>query len=75
MAFRAPIKVCFSDIDNAGIVYYPRFVHYFHLAIEEFFSAVLKVDYADVLHKEKVSFPTVHLESDFRSRLKWILKD
>ena len=71
MAFRAPIKVCFSDIDNAGIVYYPRFVHYFHLAIEEFFSAVLKVDYADVLHKEKVSFPTVHLESDFRSRLKY----
>ena len=39
MPFRAPIKVCFSDIDNAGIVYYPRFTHYFHLAMEEFFSS------------------------------------
>jgi 4-hydroxybenzoyl-CoA thioesterase len=69
MAFRAHIKVCFGDIDNAGIVYYPRFVHYFHLAIEEFFIAELGVDFADVLHKRKVSLPTVHLESDFRRRL------
>ena len=35
MTFRTPIKVCFGDIDNAGIVYYPRFMHYFHLAIED----------------------------------------
>jgi len=71
MAFRTPIKVCFSDIDNAGIVYYPRFMHYFHLAIEEFFSKQLEVDFADVLHKRNVSFPTVHVESDFRRRLKY----
>ena len=71
MCFRASIKVHFSDIDNAGIVYYPRFAHYFHLAMEEFFGAVLKIDYADALHKKKVSFPAVHLEADFRSRLKY----
>ncbi len=71
MAFRAPIKVCFSDIDNAGIVYYPRFLHYFHLAMEEFFRCELGIDYADVLHKHNVSLPTVHVESDFRQRLKY----
>ncbi|MBN1847665.1 MAG: acyl-CoA thioesterase [Deltaproteobacteria bacterium] len=71
MAFRAPIRVCFSDIDNAGIVYYPRFVHYFHLAMEGFFADELGIDYADVLHKRKVSFPTVHLESDFRRRMRY----
>jgi len=71
MAFRAPIKVCFSDIDNAGIVYYPRFLHYFHLAMEEFFRCELGIDYADVLHKHNVSLPTVHVESDFRRRLKY----
>ena len=32
---------------------------------------VLKIDYADALHKKKVSLPTVHLEADFRSRLKY----
>ncbi|OGP54521.1 MAG: hypothetical protein A2Y65_10895 [Deltaproteobacteria bacterium RBG_13_52_11] len=71
MAFRAPIKVSFSDIDNAGIVYYPRFVHYFHLAMEEFFSSELGIDYADVLHERNVAFPTVHLEADFRRRMRY----
>jgi 4-hydroxybenzoyl-CoA thioesterase len=71
MAFRAPIKVSFSDIDNAGIVYYPRFVHYFHLAMEEFFSSELGIDYAAVLRDRNVSFPTVHLEADFRRRMRY----
>ena len=71
MAFRTLIKVCFGDIDNAGIVYYPRFMHYFHLAMEEFFAHELEIDYADVIHQHGVSLPTVHLESDFRRRLRY----
>ena len=71
MPFRAPIKVCFSDIDNAGIVYYPSFIHYFHLAMEEFFAGEMGIEYADVLHKRNLSLPTVHLESDFRRRLRY----
>jgi 4-hydroxybenzoyl-CoA thioesterase len=69
MTFRTPIKVCFGDIDNAGIVYYPRFMHYFHLAIEEFFGSGLGINYAEVLHKRNLSLPTVRVESDFRRRL------
>jgi 4-hydroxybenzoyl-CoA thioesterase len=71
MPFRALIKVCFSDIDNAGIVYYPRFMHYFHLAMEEFFANEMGIEYADVLHQHNLSLPTVHLESDFRRRLRY----
>ena len=71
MPFRTLIKVCFSDIDNAGIVYYPRFIHYFHLAMEEFFAGEMGIEYADVLHKRNPSLPTVHLESDFRRRLRY----
>ena len=71
MAFRASIKVCFADIDNAGIVYYPKFMHYFHLAMEEFFSAVFGMDYSKVLHEHNVACPAVHLESDFRRRIRY----
>jgi 4-hydroxybenzoyl-CoA thioesterase len=71
MPFRTPIKVCFGDIDNAGIVYYPRFMHYFHLAMEEFFTSEVGIGYADVLSKHNVSLPTVHLECDFRRRLRY----
>jgi 4-hydroxybenzoyl-CoA thioesterase len=71
MSFRTPIKVCFGDIDNAGIVYYPRFMHYFHLAMEEFFASEMGIDFAEVLHRRNLSLPTVHLESDFRQRLRY----
>lgn len=71
MPFRTSIKVCFADIDNAGIVYYPRFFHYFHLAMEDFFAGGMGIDYSDVLHKYKVSFPAVHAEADFKKKLKF----
>ena len=71
MAFRAPIKVCFSDIDYAGIVYYPRFLHYFHVAMEEFFGAELGMDYPMVLIDHRIGFPTVHLETDFSKPLNY----
>jgi 4-hydroxybenzoyl-CoA thioesterase len=71
MPFQKPIKICFGDIDNAGIVYYPRLIHYFHLAMEEFFSSEMGVDDADVLHKHNVSLPTVHREANFRRRLRY----
>jgi len=65
------MKVCFGDIDNAGIVYYPRFVHYFHLALEEFFSAELGLDYATLVRNHCLGFPTVRLETDFKKRLRY----
>jgi 4-hydroxybenzoyl-CoA thioesterase len=39
--------------------------------VEEFFSKQLGIDFADVLHERNVSLPTVHVESDFRKRLKY----
>ena len=71
MAFSAHLKVCFGDIDNAGIVYYPRFLHYFHVALEELFSTELEIEKARVLQEHRMAFPTVHLESDFRRRLRF----
>ncbi len=71
MAFRAHLKVCFGDIDNAGIVYYPRFLHYFHVALEDFFADELGIPYASVMRKFNLAFPTVHLEGDFRRPLRF----
>ena len=71
MAFRAKLKICFGDIDHAGIIYYPRFVHYFHVALEEFFTCELGVDYPTVMHKYNFAFPTVHLSADFHKKLRF----
>ncbi len=65
MTFRAKLKVRFGDIDQAGIVYYPRFLHYFHVALEEFFEVELGIDYPTLIKQHRIGFPTVHLETDF----------
>jgi len=65
MAFRSQLKIRFGDIDRAGIVYYPRFLHYFHVALEEFFASELDVEYPTVVNKHRIGLPTVHLETDF----------
>ena len=71
MAYRARLKVRFGDIDQAGVVYYPRFLHYFPVAMEEFFSAEVGMDYARVLLDHRFGFPVVHLEADFRRPLRY----
>ncbi len=65
MAFRTQIPVRFGDEDHAGIVYFPRFFHFFHCAFEDFFAAHGK-RYKDVLDEEQTGWPAVHLETDFR---------
>ena len=65
MPFEFEKKVRFGEIDEAGIVYYPRFFDYYHLAMEEFFEHAVNVPYAEVIKQWKVGFPTVRVEADF----------
>ena len=41
MPFECRIPVRFGDIDIAKIVYYPRFLHFCHVAMEEMFGHVI----------------------------------
>jgi 4-hydroxybenzoyl-CoA thioesterase len=66
--FRAHLLVRFGDIDEAGFVYYPRLVHYFHVAMEEFFANVLGVDYPTFLAEHRLGLPTARLEDDHQGR-------
>ena len=65
MAFNSQLKIRFGDIDRAGIVYYPRFMHYFHVALEEFFANALGIEYHAMVETHRIGLPTVHLETDF----------
>lgn len=71
MTFNTNLKVRFGDIDHAGIVYYPRFLHYFHVALEEFFAAEVGIPYHQVIDRRRIGFPTVRLEIDFRRPLRF----
>ena len=65
MAFTFSLPVPYGAVDYARIVYYPQFLHFCHVAMEEMFAAVVQVSYPDALQKEKVGYPTVRSEVDF----------
>ena len=65
MPFTFSLPVRYGSIDYARIVYYPQFLHFCHIAMEEMFAAVVGVTYPDALQKEKVGYPTVKSEAEF----------
>jgi len=66
--FRHAQPVRFGDVDHAGIVYYPRFFHYCHVAFEELFGSA---GYRRLLDERKIGFPAVHVEFDFAHPLRF----
>jgi 4-hydroxybenzoyl-CoA thioesterase len=64
------VKVRFGDVDPAGVVYYPRFMHYFHVAFEEFMEERVRIPYDDLVEKERIGFPTVRVDAEFTGPVK-----
>ncbi|MCA8951355.1 MAG: acyl-CoA thioesterase [Planctomycetes bacterium] len=64
-AWRTRLRYRFGDIDDAGIAYYPKLLHYFHCAFEDWWSDGLGRPYPTVLHEDKLGLPAVKLEAEF----------
>jgi len=64
--FVTPYMVRFADVDNAGIFYYPRFFHAFHVAFETWWERDVGRSYYQVIRKDRIGFPAVHIEVDFK---------
>jgi 4-hydroxybenzoyl-CoA thioesterase len=72
MSFTFATPVRFADIDHAGIVYYPRFFHLFHVAFEELWRARIGPRaYSELIDRDKVGFPAVRAECDFKEPLRF----
>jgi len=72
VTFTCTTPVRFSDIDHAGIVYYPRFFHLFHLAFEELWRERLGPRaYAQLLDTDRVGFPAVKADCEFVAPLRF----
>lgn len=69
-SFETSLVVRFADIDHAGIVYYPRFLHYCHVAYEDFLETRLGIPLKELLDDRRVGFPTVKAEVDFMRPLR-----
>jgi 4-hydroxybenzoyl-CoA thioesterase len=69
MAYTSTQKIRFDDVDGAGIVYYPRFLHLCHAAFEDFFDDVAPFSYPALISERRLGFPTVHIDADFKAPL------
>lgn len=70
--FRYSMPVRFADVDHAGIVYYPVFFHYFHIAFEEFFRARMGGRaYVELLDQDRIGFPAVKVECEYKAPLRF----
>jgi len=72
VSFTYSTPVRFADVDHAGIVYYPRFFHLFHVAFEELWRARIGPKaYSDIIDRQRIGFPAVKAECEFKSPLKF----
>ncbi|MFO0677642.1 MAG: thioesterase family protein [Polyangiaceae bacterium] len=66
--YECPVR--FEDVDAARIVFFPRFFHYAHEAMEAFFDR-LPGGYHGLVLGRNVGLPAVHVEADFKSPLRY----
>lgn len=69
--FATQIRVRFGHVDPAGIAYYPRIFEYVHAVTEELWEQHVGVRYDHLIMLQKIGFPLVHSEVDFRLPLRF----
>ncbi len=71
MVFSKRYRYRFGDIDDAGIAYYPALLHYFHMAMEDWWYDGIGTPYPTVIHDERFGLPAVHIDADFFAPIRY----
>jgi len=69
--FVTQLDVRFGDVDPAGIAYYPRIFEFVHQATEALWDVHVGRRYFYLLSEEKLGFPLVHSQVDFKRPLRF----
>jgi 4-hydroxybenzoyl-CoA thioesterase len=70
-SFTTSVQVRFGHVDPAGIVYFPRIYDYIHEVFEEVWERHVDERYYKILCEDKIGFPLVHSEVDFKRPLRF----
>ena len=66
--YQRPIR--FDEVDLAGIVFFARYAHFAHEAVENFFDE-LDGGYPALIQKRRIGLPIRQFEADFRAPLRY----
>lgn len=65
MPFETVTQVRFSQVDAAGIVFYPRYFEMLNAAVEDWCAQQLCADFKSLHIDQHIGLPTVKLEAEF----------
>jgi 4-hydroxybenzoyl-CoA thioesterase len=68
MSYTCEFPIRFNDIDAAGIVYFPRLLHFCHCALEDFVTDRSPRSYRRYV-QDGIVFPVVRVEGGFFERV------
>lgn len=71
MSHRLALAIRFADVDPAGIVYFPRYFHFCHVGMEEYFASVVGVPYPELIARHGLGLPAVKSEAEHRLPLRY----
>jgi 4-hydroxybenzoyl-CoA thioesterase len=71
MPFSTQLTVNFGDTDPAALVYFPNIFHYCHIVMERFFEERCGTGYSTLIQEQKLGFPTVQIQAEFKSALSY----
>lgn len=69
MSYTKRIPIRLDDVDFAQVLYFPRQVHLFVVALEDFFKEALGLDWLRMHTVDNVAIPTVDLQVTYRRPL------
>jgi 4-hydroxybenzoyl-CoA thioesterase len=71
VSLRYRLDARFGDFDSAGIVYFPRYLHFCHIGMEEYFRHVVGIDYPVFVNEHRLGLPTVRTEVEHRRPIRY----
>lgn len=71
MTFSREFPIRFGAVDQARVIYYPRYFDLFHRTFEDWFSDALGRSYPDLVLEDNLGFPTVRVETEFVAPLRY----
>ncbi|MFO0974390.1 MAG: thioesterase family protein [Phycisphaerae bacterium] len=60
--FRYRFRVTLDDVDYVRVLYFPRQIHFFMLALEEFFRTGVGIPWTEMLDTDRLVMPTVNID-------------
>jgi 4-hydroxybenzoyl-CoA thioesterase len=64
-SFTTETKVRFADVDDARVVYYPKYLDYCHVAFEDWMEDGFGKPYSATFQDDRVGFPAVNVNVDY----------